>query len=351
MRFVALCYGSFESVMTVIYLGNRRKSRFRLLSCSVMGVFFLCSLILFVDHYIGSKWTGFYGIKALIFDFILFTALASVVAVEFGLSVTQKNYLKGAFGRFVDPVLVDQIMVQRKVIVPERREISVMFSDIRSFTEICEVVPAVDVLEMLKEYRAVMVKTIKDHGGYIDKFVGDAIMAFWGAPQAHGDHTTQAVFAALAMRKELDRLNQKRRASGLFEIEMGVGIAQGEAIVGEIDGEEKTEYTALGQSVNLAARVEGFTKELQTDILLSDELYHSVKSHVVVERFENVQLKGIDNPVKLFKLIGAFEDGALVCHYSPWQSRFDVVKAPGIVSEAGGNLRKLSYRDKPKQVA
>jgi class 3 adenylate cyclase len=353
LRCLALSYGSFESVITVVYLGKQGRSRFRLFSCSAMGVFFVCSLILFIEHYVGSKWTGFYGIKALIFDFVLFAALASVVAVEFGLSVTQKNFLKGAFGRFVDPVLVDQIMVRRKVIAPERREISLMFADIRSFTEICEEFPTDEVLAMLKEYRAVMVRVIKENGGFIDKFVGDAIMAFWGAPHIQVNHAYLAVKTSLTMRRELALLNQRRREAGHFEIAMGIGIAYGEAIVGEIDGDEKTEYTALGQVVNLAARVESFTKDLSTDILLSETLYEAVKDKVVVEEYEKIRLKGIETPVRLLKLIGSFNESSrqLTCYNSLWSSRFSDLKAAGVVRDAGDNLRVLKYRGSKKRVA
>jgi class 3 adenylate cyclase len=352
LRCVALSFGAFEGIITVIYLGKNGTSRFRLISCSVMSTFFICSLILFLEHYVGSKWHGYYGIKALIFEFVLFSALSAVVAVEFGLSVTQKNYLKGAFGRFVDPILVDQIMVQRRVIAPERREISVMFADIRSFTEICEVFPENEVLELVREYRSVMVKTIKEHGGYIDKFVGDAIMAFWGAPNSQKNHAELAIKTASAMRRELALFNQSRRNSCRFEISIGIGLARGEAIVGEIDGIEKTEYTALGQVVNLAARVESFTKEMKTDILFSSELYGEVSSRVLAERYDDIHLKGIETPVRLYKLVGVIgADQVLNCYEARWDSEFGKMSEGGIVKDAGGNLRIFSYRDVKKIAA
>ncbi len=168
----------------------------------------------------------------------------------------------GMFKRFLDPRVVAALIDEGEIDYRSRaevRDVSVLFSDIRGFTALSEVSRPEDVVAMLNGYFSKQVETIFKHGGTLDKFIGDAIMAFWGAPVASDDHARLAVSAALAMSAALEELRGELGSLGA-ELEIGIGIHSGRAVVGFIGSVERLDYTAIGDTVNLASRVEGLTK-------------------------------------------------------------------------------------------
>jgi adenylate cyclase len=240
-------------------------------------------------------------------------ALASAIAFSgsmVGGYVTEgrrKRELKRAFSRFVSPQMVDTIARDPSAFrqSAERRELTVLFSDIRDFTSLSEGLAPEDVARLLNEYLAEMVKLVFQNGGTLDKYIGDAVMAFFGAPLPQPDHALAACRTAVEMLAALDRLNAKWAAEGRPGFEIGIGINTGEAVVGFIgDYERRMDYTVLGDHVNLASRLEGLNKETGTRALLSEFTYAKVRDRIVAVPLGNVRVKGKERPVSVYALEG-----------------------------------------------
>src|SRR5690606_8766258 len=150
--------------------------------------------------------------------------------------------------------------------------VTVLFSDIRSFTSISENMDPRELLDFLNEYLSGMVESVLQHHGVVDKFIGDAIMAVFGAPVPEPEDPLHAVCAALAMREKLAKINEGFVERGLPEIRTGIGLHSGQVVAGNMGHSERMEYTVIGDTVNLASRLEGLTKELGCDVVISDDL-------------------------------------------------------------------------------
>jgi adenylate cyclase len=157
---------------------------------------------------------------------------------------------------------------------------------------------------MLNEYFTVMVKIINDNGGVVDKFIGDAIMAVWGTPQTTGDDPFNAVKACLEMRIGLLQLNELRIARGEEPIKIGMGLHYGDTISGTVGSEDRMEFTVIGDTVNLASRIESSTKAFGTDLLLSEDLAKNVEGRVILEEAGSAEVKGKSEPLKFYKVRG-----------------------------------------------
>ncbi|MGH9810869.1 MAG: adenylate/guanylate cyclase domain-containing protein, partial [Terriglobia bacterium] len=185
----------------------------------------------------------------------------------------EKRKIRKTFSQYLSPGVI--ALIERdpqKYIRPggETKELTVMFSDIRGFTALSESMTPDDVAKLLSEYFSVMVEIVFRHGGTLDKFIGDAVMAQWGAPLGDPDDPDRALAAALSMMMALDRLNDAWRAKGQPELQMGIGINTGEAFAGNIGSERRLEYTVIGDTVNTASRLCGVAKP--GEILVSDSL-------------------------------------------------------------------------------
>ncbi len=214
----------------------------------------------------------------------------------------QRLKTAGMFGRFLDPRVVADLIQRGEIdhrATAESREISVLFTDIRGFTALSEVAEPKAVVDLLNRYFGRQVEVVFQHGGTLDKFIGDAIMAFWGAPSATPDHARLAVAAAIEMSATLDALHNELGELGAT-LDIGIGVHSGRAVVGFIGSNKRLDYTAIGDTVNLASRIEGMTKGIGR-ILVSEVTRDAVGDlYDWIDRGSH-QVKGRDAPVRLFE--------------------------------------------------
>jgi adenylate cyclase len=239
---------------------------------------------------------------------------------DFLLEQRQKQALKRSIMRFHSPDVAEEIVQHPETYHSIRqgavRCIVVLFSDIRSYTSMSEQLTAQQMVTQLNEYFERMVAVVFQRKGAVDKFIGDAMMAVWGRfrndskeAELAGD-ACQAVAAALAMRRELAILNKSWRERNITELSIGIGIHQGDAVVGEIGSQERAELTAIGDCVNLGSRLESATKEYGLDLLISDVVRERVASDFICRSVDLVRVKGKTQPVAVFTVLGPQEMAA-----------------------------------------
>lgn len=215
----------------------------------------------------------------------------------------EKDFIKDTFGRYVSRQVMEEILNGKVVLGGEKRIVTILFSDIRDFTRISENLLPEEVIVMLNEYLRAMVDVILSNGGVPDKFLGDGIMAIYGAPMAYGDDAERAVRTAIAMRERLQEINEKRTESGKEAFRIGIGIHTGEVVMGNIGHIEKMEYTAIGDTVNVASRIENLTKEIQCDILVSESTYEYLPEIFDVNRHGPFELKGRSSLITVYEVL------------------------------------------------
>ena len=218
----------------------------------------------------------------------------------------EKRRVRGAFQQYLSPEVIRRLLENPDLVKPRKTEITVMFSDVRGFTALSEKLDAQELAALLNEYLTEMTQIVFRHNGTLDKYIGDAIMAFWGAPFEQRAHATQACHAALEMIARLKELQKKWRAEGRPVLDIGVGLSTGVASVGNMGSSLRYGYTALGDIVNLSSRLEGLTKEYGAHILLSDASYAEVEDPFLIFReLDLIRVKGKSEPVTLYELIAA----------------------------------------------
>ena len=214
----------------------------------------------------------------------------------------QRDFIRDTFGRYVSPEVARTLLESPEGLRlgGEKREVTILMSDLRGYTHFAERGSPEDVMEVLNAYLAQMADIVIAHGGTINEFIGDAILAVFGAPIAHPDHAERAAATALAMQGAMTEINRAHADRGLPRFEMGIGINTGEAVVGNIGSKQRAKYAVVGSAVNLAARVEGCTVGGQ--IFLSPSTWERLRDRVEVGVPVPVELKGIAEPLMLYEL-------------------------------------------------
>ncbi|MBI5393885.1 MAG: adenylate/guanylate cyclase domain-containing protein [Verrucomicrobia bacterium] len=232
------------------------------------------------------------------------------IAWQFLTEQFERRRARAALERQVSKEVADELMKEygalQLLLAPQERHLVVFFSDIRNFTTIFEKGDPKTLVELLNEYLSAMSLIVNRHGGTLDKYIGDAIMAFWGAPTSRGpqEDALRAISAALEMRKELGVLQRQWAEKNYPEIKIGIGIHAGTALVGEVGSQQRSEYTAIGDTVNTASRIEGINKETGTDLLISEAAYNLVKDRLKVRPAGEHALKGRTGHVRLYFVEG-----------------------------------------------
>jgi class 3 adenylate cyclase/HAMP domain-containing protein len=222
------------------------------------------------------------------------------------LSGKKEERIRQIFQKYVPSDVIERFFASpEKMLVGDNRKLSILFSDIRSFTTISEGMAPDDLGNSLNRYFSGQVDIIYNRNGIVDKYIGDAIMAFWGAPEKHDDDALQSVLSGLEMIEALSGFNENQRMLGKCEFHIGIGINYGEVTVGNIGSERKMDYTVIGDAVNLASRMEGLTKTYHSEILISESLFEELRKSspncgLHYRLLDTVAVKGKTKGVRIF---------------------------------------------------
>ena len=233
-------------------------------------------------------------------------ALFGGVAYQYFVEGREKRKMKKLFGQYVSKDVYDHLVSNPELarLGGARREMTVLFSDIRGFTSVSERGQPEEIVHTLNEYFTRMVALVFKHGGTLDKFVGDMVMALFGAPLDDPDHADHAVEAALDMIDELRTLNERWKSEGRPELDIGIGINTGPMIAGNIGSDLIMSYTVIGDAVNLGSRLESLNKQYGTRIIISESTRGQLKRKYVFKPLGDVIVKGKTRPVSIFELLG-----------------------------------------------
>lgn len=236
----------------------------------------------------------------------------AVTVVKYIAEQAHSAQLQATFGRYVSPQILTHILAhpEKVRLGGERRELTILFSDIRGFTSISEAAEPEEVVEMLNEYLTKMVEILLANGGTLDKFIGDAVMGFWNAPVGDPDHARHAVTCAIEMLEETARIRERWEKEGKASLRIGIGINTGDAVAGNIGAEQVFSYTVIGDAVNLASRLESKNKDYGTELIVSEFTLARIADEFDVVYLDEVKVKGKDKAVKIYDVRGRAKSAA-----------------------------------------
>jgi adenylate cyclase len=248
---------------------------------------------------------------------------ASITSFRMIFEEREKRKIRKSFASYVAPSIINLIEKDPKKYLRtggEMRELSIMFSDIRSFTTISEGMSPDDLVHFLNEYLGEMTDIIFKRWGTLDKYIGDAVMAFWGSPYPQDDHAVRSCAAALDMTTRLEELNMKWEAMGKKPISTGIGINTGPVNVGNMGSDKRYSWTVMGDHVNLASRLEGQTKDYRCRIIVGEGTFVRAREHYVFRDLDKIRVKGKLVPVNIYELLAYAKDAA---HYEDLLSKWN----------------------------
>ncbi len=265
---------------------------------------FVVSFVLILGYFISTS--IIFDVNSYLLDFslpaltIFFTFLA-VIIYRVMTEEKDKRRIRDMFGRYVSPRVVDQILENPPELGGVDKELSVFFSDIRGFTTLSETMTPQELVNHLNIYLTAMTDVILSYEGTLDKYVGDEIMCFWGAPLPQADHAILACKCAIKQMQILHELNDQWPQEKRLDI--GIGVNSGIMTVGNMGSSGRMNYTLMGDNVNLGARLEGTNKQYMTNVIISEYTYGLVKDRVVARELDNIRVKGKNRPVLIYELI------------------------------------------------
>jgi adenylate cyclase len=290
--------------------------------------------------------------------FLISTGLVLVytgnVLGHYLMEAREKRWLRQAFGRYVAPAVVEAITTRPEGLElgGEEVETTVLFADLEGFTRLSEAMPPQTLIKLLNDYFTPMTQIIMAYRGTLDKYIGDAIMALWGAPVPQADHALRACWAAIEMEKTMTELQEQWRAQGLPPLVERLGLHTGPVVAGNVGSRDRFNYTVLGDTVTMAALLEEVNKVYGTRILLSEETCQRVKDHLLVRELDRVRVRGRSQNLTIYELVGPFPREG----FPPWLDFF----ATGLTayrnrqwdeaSQAFQEVLRLKPGDRPAEV-
>ncbi len=282
---------------------------FTIIFSKVRPAFTMATLIIFALLYFGGSWYLYqkdYFISPLWQILLIFILGLGITAFRFWWEERDKRKLRNIFGRYVSPDVVARIVDQGDIkLEGEERELSIMFTDVRGFTSISEKLSPQEVVSLLNSYFTPMTGLVRSAEGTLDKFIGDAIMAFWNAPLTIENHAQKAVQTAINMLEELENINIGIKENYEIELNMGVGIHIGPAYVGNMGSTDLTSYTVIGDAVNLASRLEGLCSKFGFRIIISGEVVEKIENNAIP--VANLRVKGRAIPIEIYTVFSERE--------------------------------------------
>jgi adenylate cyclase len=269
-------------------------------SLPLVGVLLMVPLVVAVLSFQSNLW-----LDVVAPEIGLFLTFGLTAVVNYATEGKQRRFIKGAFQHYLSPAVIDELVrsPERLTLGGEKKELTVLFSDIAGFTSISEQLTPEHLTTLLNEYLTRMTEIVLSYGGTLDKYEGDAIMAFWGAPLPQPDHARRACLAALDCQTELVKLRDEFETKDWPPLFARIGLNSGMMIVGNLGSRERFDYTVLGDEVNLASRLEGVNKAYGTQIMISERTYKLVKDDVEVRELDMIRVKGKDTPVRIYELL------------------------------------------------
>ncbi|MBU0476295.1 MAG: adenylate/guanylate cyclase domain-containing protein [Bacteroidetes bacterium] len=284
-----------------------------------VGFYFL-GIYLFVEHdYIVSFISP---IATIIFGYFSTTAY-NVISVR-----KHNAMIKGMFGKYVSKSLVTELLnnPEKLSLGGVKKNITIMFSDIEGFTSISEKMKPEELVEFINNYLSIMTSIVLEHKGTLDKYLGDSLMAFWGAPLDVEDKELNACITAILMQKKMDELKNGFSSEVTTKVKTRIGINGDDVVVGNIGGIERFDYTVMGDGVNLASRLESANKLYGTSIMISEAIYQKVAEEVVVRTIDKIVVKGKTKPIIVYELLGLKNDKEALEKLNLFQNYIDGYK-------------------------
>ena len=295
-------YIDFLILAVTVFLIAFLASRFSTVPSLLISIIFVAA-IFFGASYIFDN----YNYVVSFFEPAIAIAITFLVLIAYRAMTEErdKRRIKGMFGTYLSPKVVEQIIDNPPELGGVDKNLSVFFSDIRGFTTLSETMPPQELVQLLNKYLTAMTDIILESEGTLDKYEGDAIMCFWGAPLPQEDHAYRACCAAVKQLEALKELNTTLPPEK--QINIGIGINSGIMTVGNMGSMQRMDYTLIGDNVNLGARLEGTNKQYRTNIIISENTYGLVKDKVIARELDNIRVKGKNKPVLIYELIDIIE--------------------------------------------
>ena len=305
--FIVLLYIVFLSGITFFVVTMLKQIRTRNAFLAEIGALTFSALLI-----VGILQFFYYMFSAHSILFPVVSPIAAVVLNYFGSAVyqylterKQKTMIKGMFSQYLNPSVVNELIAhpEKLRLGGEKKELTVFFSDIASFTNFSEKLDAVELVHLLNEYLSAMTDIILKHDGMLDKYVGDAVMAIWGAPIPLENSALNACRAALQMQRKTQEIADRWNKEGKPNLVVRMGLNTDEMVVGNVGGAGRFDYTVIGDAVNLGSRLEGANKTYGTHILISERAYDLVKDQLLCRELDLLIVKGKSKPIRVFELI------------------------------------------------
>ncbi len=237
---------------------------------------------------------------------VIFINWFAIIIFKFFGEEKDKRFIKGAFQQYLSPKVIDRLVDDPTLLKlgGEKKEITAFFSDVQGFSTISESLTPEELVELLNEYLTAMTDIIMKYEGTVDKFEGDAVIAFFGAPISYEDHAVRSCLASLEMQKKLVEMRKVWREQGKHELHVRIGLSTGDCVVGNMGSAYRMDYTMMGDTVNLAARLEGVNKQYKTYCMISEYTYQEVKDEIEVRELDMIRVVGKNEPVRIYEILG-----------------------------------------------